>query len=234
MRLTYQDTEGYRSLLEVGQSRIRPTSHTLEKAFEWPTVLKEALTGRICKGVAATSQVLTVASHWSGICTQSRGLEVLQANKLVSCTFRHVQYSDRLKQSAKSSFQYCCIYSMYIYMFQQFLHLFYFFCKVSFTEKTKQGQATLQRDFQQACVFQDCLHILPEHMRQDPSNASEPFGYETCAPCVQHKDQRTTCPIPINFDISIFGAPCVDDSTMGTLKKEEGKARPVCSQHFEL
>jgi len=69
----------------------------LLEAFGWPKLVGEALAAHMDmippedKPIAATKCQLRTSSHWSGICTQSRGAAVLQANKVVNCTFQHVR-----------------------------------------------------------------------------------------------------------------------------------------------
>lgn len=99
------------------------------------------------------------------------------------------------------------------------------FLQVAFTELNKQGRQTLQRDFPHSCTFLDVRDVLPEELRNnlDLEPRQESIDYEKHAPCDAHPDQ--TCSLPRNIDIAMFGAPCVDDSPMGALKKDNGKAR---------
>ena len=86
-----------------------------------------------------------------------------------------------------------------------------------------QGQKTLARDFPEACVFKDCMSCVPPAYQADARESGSPPPYwATEAACVQHK---TWCKLKREVDLAVFGAPCVDDSSMGSNKKDEGASR---------
>lgn len=142
---------------------------------------------------------------------------------------------------------YCCLWFEYVREPRHFLEtpchvLWLLIChcgnsaatKVSFTEKTRQGQAVLCRDWPGACVFKDALGVLNDSDRkalvktEDPvfaANIIDNATFEQTSMCAQHKKRCNVTRSPV--DISMFGAPCVDDSSMGTLKTDAGKARKV-------
>lgn len=82
---------------------------SLQEAFlAWPKVLKEELQKHIdslegTKVLASTDRGLKVSSHWSGICTSSRGAAVLQNAGIVRCKFDHVQNSEMSPKSGVGS-----------------------------------------------------------------------------------------------------------------------------------
>lgn len=78
--------------------RVRPNacpSKTMQEAFAWPTVAKRNLAGILSnldpgvKPLIATGKCLKVSSHFSGMCTQSRGAMILEAHGF-GVTFQHV------------------------------------------------------------------------------------------------------------------------------------------------
>lgn len=86
----------------------------------------------------------------------------------------------------------------------------------------KQGRDTLLRDFpKEACVFRNVLEVLPVELRNDPARA-KPKTFETHARCDRH---GSMCQLPCNVDLCVFGAPCVDDSSIGSLRTDDGDAR---------
>lgn len=109
-----------------------------------------------------------------------------------------------------------------------------FLAKVSFSEKTKQGQQCLKRDFPCAHVFKNVVDVVPDTYRDDVLSADNSiekvcnilggFRLMRAAPCVAHDG---ICQIPTRPDLSLFGAPCVDDSQMGSCLKEDGCTRRV-------
>ena len=110
-------------------------------------------------------------------------------------------------------------------------------CQVSFCEKTKQGQNCIQRDWPGCHVFTDAMHVVEEQDRnnivQASSAAEAEKALQSCtfvskAKCMAHKE---ACSLPQRPDVSLFGAPCVDDSPMGPLKKDDGAARRAISLH---
>lgn len=100
------------------------------------------------------------------------------------------------------------------------------FSQVSFTEKTQQGRQTLQRDFPGSCTFQDVLHVLPDTLQANLSKESTMTSvpYKTHAYCHTHSG---SCSLPCNAHLALFGAPCVDDSTIGSHRTDNGPARQV-------
>lgn len=69
---------------------------SLQDAFNWPAIVRDAMRehllslGSSAQPLAADcNRCLTVSSHWSGVCTQSRGSQILAANDVVGCRFKH-------------------------------------------------------------------------------------------------------------------------------------------------
>lgn len=99
-------------------------------------------------------------------------------------------------------------------------------------EKTRQGQATLKRDFEGSCVFQNVLHVIPFGRRKEVLSHNfdldSAVEWETHGTCVTH---GLKCPFPTGqsgqLDLCLFGAPCVDDSSIGDLRQDDGDARQV-------
>ena len=90
--------------------------------------------------------------------------------------------------------------------------------QVSFTEKAQQCQKFLADQYPDSCIFKDASGV----MSKDGSGSASAF--QSSGPCARHKGK---CQFPVSQDISIFGAPCVDDSLIGALKKDKGEARRV-------
>ena len=70
---------------------------SLQEAFSWPAKISDILHSDILpstKGrpLISSGREITIASNFSGVCTQSRSAAVLQANK-IGVTFRHVRRS---------------------------------------------------------------------------------------------------------------------------------------------
>lgn len=83
-------------LRKIKQLRDQGQYQDLLHAFSWPEVVREVMYQHMEsmptdeKPVGSLHQTLRVTSHWSGICTQSHGAQVLQAAKIVNCAFEHV------------------------------------------------------------------------------------------------------------------------------------------------
>lgn len=109
------------------------------------------------------------------------------------------------------------------------------FSHVSFCEKIAQAQRVLCRDFPKACVFSDQwgaldpadrLKLQGAKTQQEVDQLLSNAEFVCRAQCKQHnylcKLNRTSA-----LDMSWFGAPCVDDSTMGPQKMDNGASRLV-------
>lgn len=103
----------------------------------------------------------------------------------------------------------------------------------SFCEKTKQCQQKLARDFGAACIFKDQMHLIDTttHLQlqaatkfEDCMGILERVNLNTTAGCSRHGGR---CLIPTRPDLNLFGAPCVDDSSMGSHSMDQGIARKV-------
>lgn len=106
------------------------------------------------------------------------------------------------------------------------------FLKVSFCEKTRQGRLCLMRDFPDSHIFCNAVDVLPAEKQQE--FLSKTIGMHKAkelvsdvellpwAPCASHE---TLCPVHSEPDLCFFGAPCVDDSSMGAKLLEEGNSR---------
>ena len=216
-------------------------SKTLLEAFSWPTtvkktmekVLKEDVPGD-AKPVIAAGMTLKVASHFSGVCSQTRGAMVLQENGF-GVSFQHVRNSiipsARQNHFSKYTTMPCHKANvpilLHVTCFFAFLHAL----EVSFCEKTRQGRATLCRDFPNACVFTDEEHILDPLDRTKMSKLKsqtevsaflQNVSFSVRSQCAQHK---YLCKLDKKADMALFGVPCVDDSTMGTMKMDDGACR---------
>ena len=87
--------------------RIPPTpgnTQSLKEAFGWPAQVKEKLPGVIASmqegghiPVISSGRCLKVASFFSGICSQSRGAQILQ-NHGFGVSFSHVAFTEKSKQ----------------------------------------------------------------------------------------------------------------------------------------
>ena len=121
---------------------------------------------------------------------------------------------------------------MYV-CFREWLPVFAFLHKVSFCEKIAQAQRVLCRDFPKACVFSDQwgaldpadrLKLQGAKTQQEVDQLLSNAEFVCRAQCKQHnylcKLNRTSA-----LDMSWFGAPCVDDSTMGPQKMDNGASR---------
>ena len=64
---------------------------------------------------------------------------------------------------------------------------------------------------QQAPTFAETMKVL------------ETAQIKSMVPCVRHG----LCPLPRDVDLCVFGAPCVADSTMGKMDKDESVSRKV-------
>lgn len=100
-------------------------------------------------------------------------------------------------------------------------------------EKCKQGQKTLSRDFPHSHVFRNTLDVLPKSVLHNIAKADgitkvesilQDVDFCSVARCECH---CTECPLPSEVDLGVFGAPCVDDSTIGSMKQHDGEARKV-------
>ena len=110
-------------------------------------------------------------------------------------------------------------------------------CQVAFTEKVKQCQAVLRRDFPSACIFRNQMDVLDvtgltnvwtattfEEVCQRSAAAS--FAPE--AFCAQHHGQ---CPLPCDVDLCYLSSPCTDDSVQGSQSQDNGATRKESRLH---
>ena len=73
-------------------------AQTLEQAFQWPSVVCSALKemtpnlGTGLEPMLNRRKVVTVSSHFSGICTQSRAADALESNG-IGIKFHHARDS---------------------------------------------------------------------------------------------------------------------------------------------
>lgn len=221
-------------------------SLSLNDAFSWPKKLMEKLP-QVLEEIApfgtpvvSTKSVMTVASNFSGICSQSRAAAALQSQPAFGITFKHVQNS-AVPLSPMSEFHQVnlcseernsCDISPPGKLLMLGTSVSPLVCaQVSFTEKSRQCQKTLSRDYPGSCVFKDQLGVLdasglfalskakglPE-ISQEAGKA----GFSSVAACAQHQKH---CQLPRDIDLSFFGAPCADDSTQGTQKQDQGETR---------
>lgn len=104
----------------------------------------------------------------------------------------------------------------------------------SFCEKTRQGQATLRRDFNDSCIFANQWQVLDPADQKKLKEATgveeihallEKVQFVVRGKCLQHNYLCRLCRPNEGPDISFFGAPCKDDSTMGSQKRDMGKFR---------
>lgn len=93
-----------------------------------------------------------------------------------------------------------------------FPDFFFRSAQVSFTEKAQQCQKFLADQYPGSCIFKDANGVVSD------------AGFESSGLCVRHKCK---CQFPESQDLSLFGAPCVDDSLMGPQKLDKGEARRV-------
>ena len=86
------------------------------------------------------------------------------------------------------------------------------------------------RDFAPACVFQNQLDLLSLDVKARLDNAPDGAAAQEIisgcelrrqAPCVRH---ATQCQL-VRADLNLFGAPCVDDSPMGSRSMDDGISR---------
>lgn len=215
----------------------------MEEAFQWPLVVRknlENILGSLVPGdgkpLIKSGRCLKTTSHFSGVCAQSRAAMVVQAHGM-GVTFRH---ESRL------------VYAVY-FVLRFFLSLTRAYslpkfiksqvtrspntllnAQDSFCEKTRQGQATLRRDFKEACVFGNQWQVLEPADQNKLKNANgieeinaflKKTEFLVRAKCTQHNYLCRLVRPDQGPDITFFGAPCKDDSTMGTQKQDSGKHR---------
>ena len=103
--------------------------------------------------------------------------------------------------------------------------------KVSFTEKDRHSQGFLAKEYPTACLFGDKLNLLKPVDKASLLGASnsveafkalETFELNARCNCLRH---GVLCSIHTSPDINIFGAPCVDDSSLGKQSMDEGISR---------
>ena len=173
-------------------------AQTLEEAFQWPVKAKtnlqkliQELPGHL-RPVLLSGRELSVASSFSGICSQSRGALVLQAHNY-GCNFKHI----------------------------------------SFCEKRRECQIRLIRDFPCACIFVDQMNLVSIDVQSQLLKAKgfeetievlKHASFNSQAPCCRH---NSLCSLPVQPDLCLFGAPCVDDSSMGKMGCDDGSSRRV-------
>lgn len=149
------------------------------------------------KPVLLSGRQLTIASSFSGVCSQSRGASVLQSHGF-GCAFKHI----------------------------------------CFCEKVQQCQLKLARDFPESCIFTNALSPVSADVQmelhkcseiEDMKKVLEKANLASHVPCYRHGG---LCSLPTNVDVSIFGAPCIHDSTMGKLAKDEGFSRKAAWKEY--
>ena len=110
--------------------------------------------------------------------------------------------------------------------------------KVAFTEKLRQCQQVLLRDFPNACVFKDQYDVLPLERKaaltaadngEEANNIVRQSTLRNRVPCLRHGGM---CHVT-RTDLSIFGAPCTDDSSAGNQEQQEGPSRRVSELTFQ-
>ena len=70
----------------------------------------------------------------------------------------------------------------------------------------------------------DEQHIPPNASMDDMLQALEQATFSEAAHCCQHSKP---CPLPRDADLCVFGAPCVDDSAIGSRRMDAGPSRRV-------
>ena len=110
-------------------------------------------------------------------------------------------------------------------------------CQVSFTEKVRQCQAVLCRDYPSACVFRNQMDVLDlkglaavseAKNFDDVCQAAASANFVPFAHCVQHEKQ---CRLPSDVDLCFLSSPCTDDSLQGSKAADDGATRKGSRLH---
>ena len=81
-------------------------SQSLQEAFAWPTKVKENMKNLLAKirdkscPIISSGKCLQLTSHFSGICSQTRGAQILQ-NHDFGVSFEHISFTEMSKQCQK-------------------------------------------------------------------------------------------------------------------------------------
>jgi hypothetical protein len=201
---------------------IGVTSTGAEYAIKWPKGYR--------KVVVDQSKAQSLAEAFSWPSKAKVNLEKL--TEQIGSEFKPVLLADR-ELTVSSNFSGVCSQSRGTMVLQAHGFGKCRFRHVSFCEKAKQCQHKLVRDFPNACVYTDQLHLLHTDTQLELHNQN---GFEAMCqfldaaplnhqlPCFRHNG---FCPQVFDVDLNLFGAPCVADSTMGKCDKDDGVSRKV-------